>query len=67
MDSCMEDYVELYAEVKVETRMAILCDFGDKEVWIPKSQIHDNSEVWKKGQKGEVMVAIWLAEELGLI
>lgn len=34
-----------------------------RETWIPRSVIHDNSEVWKEGQDGEVTVVAWWAEK----
>ena len=40
----------------------------DKDVgepyWIPKSQIHDNSEVWKKGDVGMIVVTEWFARKM---
>ena len=37
-------------------------------MWIPKSQIHDDSEVWKRGQEpGMLVVTQWLAERKGWI
>lgn len=39
------------ATVKAETDKAILviADSLDEEVWIPQSQIDEDSEVWRKG------------------
>lgn len=42
-------------------------DLGDKEVWIPKSVIHDDSEVYKKGDHGTLKVPMWFAEKEGWI
>lgn len=56
-------------QVKRETDKAILVileDDGDKEVWIPKSVIHDDSEIWKDEQSGELVVKTWFAEQEGL-
>jgi len=36
------------------------------EHWIPKSVLHDDSEVWKNGQSGDVVVKTWWAEKEGL-
>ena len=33
--------------------------------WIPKSQIHDDSEVWKPDQDGTLIISDWLAERKG--
>jgi hypothetical protein len=38
----------------------------DKKYWLPKSQIHDNSEVWKNGDSGVLVIPLWLAEQAGL-
>lgn len=40
-------------------------DFPDDEIWIPKSQIHDDSEVFAEGHKGELVVMSWYAEKQG--
>jgi len=55
-----------------ESEKAILVTLGDcrlegESVWIPKSQVHDDSEVWKKGQAGKLVVTEWIAEQKGLI
>ena len=49
-----------------ETADALLCLVDDLEVWIPKSQIDDDSEVTKRGDKGELIIPEWLAVERGL-
>jgi len=49
-----------------QTDKAVLIDIEDHgETWIPQSQIHDDSEVWKSGQDGEVVVTLWFAEKRG--
>jgi len=50
-----------------ETDKAVLCDGGilDEQTWIPKSQIHDDSEVWREEQEGELIVSHWFAEQKG--
>lgn len=35
------------------------------EIWIPKSQIHDDSEVFKADQIGYLIVSSWYAEKKG--
>ena len=51
-----------------ETEKAILCDVGkDKLVWIPKSTVDDDSEIWKVGESGEITINEWFAEKEGLI
>jgi hypothetical protein len=39
---------------------------NDIEIWIPKSVIHDDSEVYKEGAEGKLVVARWFAEKEGL-
>jgi hypothetical protein len=36
------------------------------EIWIPKSVLHDDSEVYEKGGTGTVIVFAWYAEKEGL-
>jgi hypothetical protein len=60
-----------HCRTTIETEKAIcVTDLemtGGKPQWIPKSAIHDNSEVWKMGQDGELVVHGWLAEKNGWI
>ena len=35
---------------------------GEKKV-VPKSQVHDDSEVWQTGDKGTMIMAKWLADK----
>lgn len=39
---------------------------GGAEIWVPKSVIHDDSEVYKAGTNGTLVVARWFAEKEGL-
>lgn len=53
-----------------ETQKALLVEsdeLNETEVWIPKSQIHDNSEVWKSSQEGKMAVTQWLARKNGWV
>lgn len=36
------------------------------EVWIPKSQIHEDSEVTESGDEGNLVITRWLAEQMGV-
>lgn len=52
---------------KRETAKALLVfipDHGEK--WIPKSQVHDDSEVYQDGDRGKIVVSAWFAEKEGL-
>jgi hypothetical protein len=55
------------AECVAETERAIRCrlETGD-EVWIPKSVVHDDSEVYALDHSGKLVVAGWWAEKEGL-
>jgi hypothetical protein len=34
-----------------------------EQVWIPKSQIHDDSEVYKRGTEGVLVISEWIVEQ----
>ena len=53
-------------EIVAETPSVILARLEDRELWIPKSQISDNSEVYKNGHSGSLIVSPWYAEKNGL-
>lgn len=36
------------------------------KTWVPKSLIHDDSDVYKAGTEGKLVVARWFAEQEGL-
>lgn len=54
------------AECLKETDRAILCKVGKRELWVPQSQVHDDSEVYAKGHKGRLVIKAWFAEQEGL-
>jgi hypothetical protein len=62
------DRVEI-PDVRVlrHTDKAILVDFGDRQEWIPQSQIDDDNEVWAAGQEGTLIISEWLATAKGLV
>ena len=35
--------------------------------WVPQANIHDDSEVYKKGQEGKLIVKMWYAIEKGWV
>lgn len=47
------------------SKLAILVQHGHGQTytswWIPISQIDDESEVWKEGDEGELVVSEWIA------
>lgn len=57
------------AMVKAETEKAILvtAPFLDEETWVPQSQVADESEVWKRGDMGTLVVTAWFARQRGWV
>lgn len=50
-----------------ETDKALCVELdGGVEQWVPKSVIHDDSEVWNAETTGELIVKYWWAEKNGL-
>lgn len=49
------------------TDKALLCLIDGEEVWIPTSQIHDNSEVYEVGDDGVLVITHWLATQKGFV
>lgn len=64
MPYCIENAVCTH---ETEKAIVIVADEFLDSVWIPKSQIDDDSEVWKKGQKGNCIISDWIAEQKGLL
>lgn len=62
------DLGEDVGEVMVvhETEFALLCKNLDDGLvaWVPKSQVHEDSEVWEKGQEGILIVKDWFAKKI---
>lgn len=50
-----------------ETEKAILVEAPDfdEPTWIPQSQVHEDSEVYKDGDEGVLMVSDWFAKQRG--
>jgi len=50
-----------------ETEKAILVEASDfdEPVWVPQSQIDEDSEVYKVGTEGDLIVLDWWAEKQG--
>ena len=58
------------AKVLCVTDKALLVkleDHGDKEVWVPKSQIHADSEVYAADTDGILIMTRWMANKLELV
>lgn len=55
-------------EAVAETIKGLLVAMSDgAQVWWPKSQIHEDSEVYKMGTDGKLVVTEWIAEQKGLV
>lgn len=54
------DLVDIAGELRHETDKAFLIFDGDKEVWLPKSQVENNDD-------GTFAMPEWLAKDNGLI
>lgn len=52
-----------------DTGKALCCVIDGEQVWIPQSQIHDNSEVYdaKDNSEGTLVVTEWIALQKGLV
>lgn len=48
---------------------ALLCEIGGEEIWMPKSQISDDSEVYDgdMNSEGTLIVTRWIAEQKNLL
>ena len=64
----MDDNSFTYGNVKSirDTDKALLVEDDDgDQIWVPKSQLTEDSEVWKTGQDGDLVVTKWFAEQHG--
>jgi hypothetical protein len=62
-----EELYRCQAKAIHQTEKAVLVEIDDEKHWIPQNQIHDDSEVWKKGDVGELVITQWIAEKCGLV
>jgi hypothetical protein len=53
--------------VLAATDLALLCVIEGQEVWLPRSQLQDGTEVEDRGDSGTVVLPEWLAVEKGLV
>lgn len=60
-----DDVARIGARALKETAKALLIDAGDEQVWVPKSVIHDDSEVYAAGHEGELVVQAWFGRKHG--
>lgn len=55
-----------HAVIKATDAALLVQDEEGEEMWVPKSVIHDDSEVFKADQQGDLIVKVWWAEKEGL-
>jgi hypothetical protein len=62
-----ETYTVKNASVVRKSEKAILVRSPELEedIWVPQSQIDDDSEVWKPGTRGDLIVSGWFATQKG--
>lgn len=48
------------------TEKAILVNVDGEELWIPLSQVDDDSEVYSEGDEGTLIITAWIARQKGL-
>ena len=46
---------------------ALLCNIEGEEIWIPHNQITEDSEVYKMGTDGDLVITEWIALQKGLV
>jgi hypothetical protein len=52
--------------VRATDRALLVLLDGEEEVWVPKSVVHDDSEVYsEKADEGDLVVLAWWAEKNG--
>jgi hypothetical protein len=54
-------------ECTAETERAILVEVNAEEMWFPKTQIDESSEVTTKGDRGVLVISNWIAKQKNLI
>lgn len=54
-------------QIHHETEKALCCIIEGEMLWIPKSVIDEDSEIWKKGQEGQLVVSEWFFAKIGRI
>lgn len=64
-----EGFVTFNAVCLGQTDKAIKVRLDDylTPIWVPQSLVHDDSEVYKLGQKGTLVLPEWFALKEGLI
>jgi hypothetical protein len=50
-----------------EGGLALLCDIGGQQVWVPRSQLLVGTTVRHAGDDGQIVIPSWLARNLQLL
>lgn len=58
-------FEDVACEAETEKAIKVLID-GEMH-WIPKSLVHDDSEVWRDGDYGTLVIPEWFAAKEGLL
>lgn len=58
--------VTFRARLLREGGLAILCDIGGQQVWVPRSQLLVGTTVQHAGDDGDIVIPRWLARNLQL-
>ena len=61
------DFTECSGIAETEKAVLVRCVDWKEDMWIPKSQIHDDSEVYGEGHEGKLVITQWIAERKGLV
>ena len=61
------EIIEVTGEILSKSNMAILINDGDRDAWLPISQIQNYDESWKKGETVDLEIPEWLATEKELV
>ena len=61
------EIIEVSGEILAKSAAAILINDGDRDAWLPISQIQNYDESWKKGETVDLEIPEWLATEKELV
>jgi hypothetical protein len=53
-------------EVVAESEGGLVCRIEGRQVEIPTLLVQPGSQVWTRGDRGTLLVPLWLASELGV-
>jgi hypothetical protein len=61
-DFCVFDYVTVIAANKT----SMLCEIDNEQVWIPRNQMLEGTDLEFKGDEGMLVIPSWLARQKDL-